>query len=812
MKKSIGLLGITFISTLTVFAQTGTVKGRILETGSKRPLEGATILLAGEAVGTASFKDGFFRLQNVPYGDQILQVSYVGFTTNRKKISINSPETQLSDILMEPVILPGQTVVITATRGKERETPMTFSTITSKDLAKRYSVQDIPQLLSELPSTTFYSDNGNGIGYNYLNIRGFDQKRISVMINGIPQNDPEDHDVYWLDFPDLTASLEDMQVQRGGGSAFYGPPAIGGSVNLITTSFSRKPGVSLYTGYGSYNTRKISASINSGLVDNTYLLFGRLGRISSDGYRTLSWTDFSSYYLSAIRFDETMTTQINFYGGPIADHLAYYGIPKADAYSADANQRRANPIARPEEIENFSQPHYELLHEWRMSEIMTLSNTLFLVTGDGFFDYDGSWAPYSYYRITPANGFSVSGDPDTLFIPHALIHANVSNVQYGWLPRVSILHGKGQLMAGAEIRVHRSLHTGSLRWGEYLPEGITPEYHYYEYRGAKDMFSLYAQELYHVNASLTCLFNLQFAYNTYRLYDEKFLANDFSVPYSFLNPKAGLNYNVSDAWNISAQISYTSREPRLKNLYDAAEASTPTSWEHIAPQFDTTADGGYDFSKPLVTPEHLTNVEVGFGYTTERLRLGMNMYYMSFQNEIIKMGTVDRFGQPVTGNADRTIHQGIEFSWTILPIEGLEVRGNTTLSRNRLERYSAYSGGNLIALDGNVIAGFPEILANLRVQYDWSGLTLGIAMQHVGKSYTDNFQNVSTPNLEKTVDAYTVWNGWLAYEPPVSSTPGIGFQVQVNNIFDLLYASHGEGDEFFPAADRNIFASVKVNL
>ena len=83
--------------------------------------------------------------------------------------------------------------------------------------------------MSELPSTTFYSESGNGIGYNYLSIRGFDQRRITVSVNGIPQNDPEDHNVYWLDFPDLLANTELIQVQRGAGSGVFGYPAIGGS-------------------------------------------------------------------------------------------------------------------------------------------------------------------------------------------------------------------------------------------------------------------------------------------------------------------------------------------------------------------------------------------------------------------------------------------------------------------------------------------------------------------------------------------------------------------------------------------------------
>ncbi len=136
-------------------------------------------------------------------------------------------------------------VIITATQATERVTPVTFSDLNRTQLQQRYSTQDVPVLLSELPSVTYYSENGNGIGYNYINIRGFDQRRISIMVNGVPQNDPEDHNVYWIDFPDLMASAGNIQVQRGAGSAFYGPPAIGGSVNLVTNPFMPKPSLTL---------------------------------------------------------------------------------------------------------------------------------------------------------------------------------------------------------------------------------------------------------------------------------------------------------------------------------------------------------------------------------------------------------------------------------------------------------------------------------------------------------------------------------------------------------------------------------------
>ena len=92
------------------------------------------------------------------------------------------------------------------------------------------------------------------------------------MINGVPQNDPEDHNVYWVDFPDFLGNVQNIQVQRGAGSAFYGPPAIGGSINIITSQFSAEPKISGYVGSGTYNTKKYSLSLNSGLIKDKYIL------------------------------------------------------------------------------------------------------------------------------------------------------------------------------------------------------------------------------------------------------------------------------------------------------------------------------------------------------------------------------------------------------------------------------------------------------------------------------------------------------------------------------------------------------------
>ncbi|HXF99483.1 MAG TPA: TonB-dependent receptor, partial [Bacteroidota bacterium] len=671
-------------------------------------------------------------------------------------------------------------VIVTATQAKERQSPVTFSNLTSRELRDRYSVQDIPVLLSELPSITTYSENGNGIGYNYINLRGFDQRRISVMINGVPQNDPEDHNVYWLDFPDLLASTDNIQVQRGAGSAFYGPPAIGGSVNLVTNPFRHEPSITFEAMAGfqefgdsskslALNTRKYAVSVNSGLVADRYMLYGRLGTILSDGYRTNAFVDFDSYFLGAIRFDENMSTRVHFFGGPIADGLAYYGLPKFVNENKKLRRQNLNywevdstgtaysyvQPRRSQEVENFTQPHYELIHDWKISSTAILHNTLFYYTGDGFFDYDASWADTSMLRLGTQYGIPVTANPT-----NTLVRAYVGNRQWGWLPRVEFDHGSGSLTIGAEVRFHRSTHWGKIQFAEGLPQNFDPDYHFYEYNGEKDILSLYVHELYRLDERTTLMGDLQIVRNRYGIKNEKYLGNRFSLPYVFVNPRLGVNHNFDDHWSGYLSLAYTSREPRLRNLYAAEDA-----WFGATPQFKADTTGGrvrYDFDEPLAKPERLFNVEIGARYSSDGISAGVNVYWMEFSDELVKSGQVDIFGQPVTGNAERTRHIGLELEGRLNIAESFTLTGNFTLSRNRLVRYKIFDdNGNPMVLDNNPIAGFPDVLGNLRLTYRSEDLMVSVLTKYVGSFYTDNFKNEANKN-----DAYVVSNAEMSYALP----------------------------------------------
>ena len=258
-----------FILNCLSFAQQITLHGRVVDAENNSPLEEANITFSvNTESGTTSDKNGNFDLSTNIKNSDTLSISYIGYEKYKISFSnlLNLPKVQKKDgnifytFHLHKKAIPSQTVLIEATIGKKGITPLAFDQLNAKEIEKDYTVYDIPKYLSDLPSTTFYSESGNGIGYNYISIRGFDQRRISVSINGIPQNDPEDNNVYWLDFPDLLSSTELIQVQRGAGSGVFGYPAIGGSINIITSNFSDKPKLELSTAYGSYVTRKYSAS------------------------------------------------------------------------------------------------------------------------------------------------------------------------------------------------------------------------------------------------------------------------------------------------------------------------------------------------------------------------------------------------------------------------------------------------------------------------------------------------------------------------------------------------------------------------
>ncbi len=527
--------------------------------------------------------------------------------------------------------------------------------------------------------------------------------------------------------------------------------------------------MNFHTSSGSYNTKKYSAKFSSGLIDDKYSVYAKLSKITSDGYRDNSWVDFNSYHVSAARYDENMTTQINLFGGPVSDGLAFYGIPKS--YIKDKELRKTNFVT-PREIENFSQPHYEILNEFRFSDKLKLNTAIFLVEGDGFFDYDGSWSIYydDYFRLKEA-GF---GDQ---MPTNALIRAKVENTQWGVIPRLTWEHANGNLVAGFEYRKHRSIHWGSIRFAENIPVNVPQDFRYYFYEGGNDIINFFLNENYIITDDLNVLGEIQVSYHNYKLFNEKYLGNNFSIDGLYLNPRFGLNYKFNNSLNSYVSFARVTREPRLKNYYDAAESSGGA-----VPQFEQN-NGVYNFDEPLVKPEVMNNIELGARYQENNYSFNANLYYMLFNDEIVAKGQLDRFGQPITGNIEKTIHAGVEIEGSAKIVKAIDFIFNASYSKNYVEQGIAFintvdnSGNdvvNQIDLADNLIGGFPELTMNAILKVNYKGFFGQLSGKYVGNYYSDNYDSKLTELLgsnpgfvdytDNKVDSYFVMNILGSYE------------------------------------------------
>lgn len=830
MKKLIPII-MCLIFYFNVSAATGKIEGIVRNIENNKALSGASVILEGTKIGISTGLDGKFVLENIEPGTYSISASYIGFKVQKKTVYVKPSEITNIAFELEPTILSGQEVVVTATRAKERETPVAFTNLTRNEIESKHWAQDIPMMLNELPNVYSYSDNGNGIGYSYMKIRGFDQRRIGVMINGVPLNDAESHEVFWVDHPDIAANSEDIQVQRGVGNSLYGASAFGGSVNLITAGITHLPKVQVDVGYGTFNTRRFSISANSGLIDNTYNLYGRFSRIETDGYRKPSWSKLWSYFFGGTRYDENMVTRINIFGGPEQSYLSYRGVIRDSL--KNKNSRRTNPFQFPNEIDNFYQPHFQLINDWQITEKMRLENTLFVFLGKG--DYtqyrtrrdvreyniprfkiaDSTLLPANYYVRDAAGLFEVR----RLDLIRKRL---VDDIDYGWLPRFSLKHSKGNIIVGGEYRYHTGHHYGEVIWANLLPPNISPNWRYYDYVVPKISLSAYIHSLYQFSSALSIMTDLQIRHHNIKLKNEKRYLVEFERKYTFVTPRAGINYNLTDAVNVFANVSMAKREPAFKDIYNPQDY-----W--ISPinlPKNFLKDGNlYKYVGKELKPEKLVNYEIGSGYRTDNINLKLNLYLMDFRDEIIPTGQIDDNGVPISGNAEQSVHRGVELTGRFNLFENLYIEGNISFNDDRFIKHSEY-----IVTDWNTtppttkeiiynnkrLGGFPSNLSNLRLTYNFANLSFplraSIHLQNVGRIYLDN-----TENKQVAISPFSVLNGSIAYElKNISDNFDVEINLIGNNLLDRLYESGGYVEDgipyWIPAATRNVFLTMKVRF
>lgn len=665
-----------------------------------------------------------------------------------------------------------------------KRTPVAKSIINvGKDLADKNLGQDLPILLKNQMSVVSTSDAGNGVGYTGLRIRGTAGTSINVMLNGVPYNDSESQGTFFVNVPDLTSSASQIVIQRGVGTSSNGVSAFGASVNVISRDPAETFSVRSDDSYGSFNTYKYSAEVNSGKFwNNKMAVMGRYTYINSDGYIDRAFSKLQSYNFSAL-FQENQT-ELRFlaFGGKEKTYQAWNGIDKATwetnpkfNYSGaiyDANWENIVGFYD-NETDNYRQNHYQLLWNQKFSNEWKLETTAHYTKGKGFYENYKQDAKFSKYNLP--NIFDNGTEIKTAdFIRKKWL----DNDFYGM---ISTLYGKLghlDLNFGAVANQYYGRHFGNVT-GVFLPE--INEHEYYRNNSVKNEVSGFAKAIYQWN-QFEFFGDLQLRNINY---DTKIVQQgdnegvDLYRKWTFFNPKAGVNLNLEKG---KLFISYANahREPNRDDL----------------------------FANPDVKPETLHDFEAGWEQQLGKFSLTANAYYMHYKNQLVLNGQINNVGEFIRTNSGRSYRLGLELGLLSKITQRLQMSANATFSENRNKNFYSETEAGVQNFGNTEISFSPGVIANANIQYSPVGhLTFGLTGQFVGKQFLDN-----TGNKDNQLDSYFVPDFNVSYKLPFQKQE-VMLRFLLNNFTNTKYVNNGfSGPYYFAQAGINFLFGVSLNL
>jgi hypothetical protein len=255
------------------------VSGRVVDSETNEALPGAVVTFE-DGAGTTTDLDGSYSLK-LDNGTYLLRATYVGMEPMSIPVEV-SGENQTVDFLM----ISGSTmseVNVTADMAVGRRTPVAFSDISSLKIKEELASRDLPMILNTTPGV-YATQSGGGDGDARVNIRGFNQRNVSVMVDGIPMNDMENGWVYWSNWFGLDNVTQKTQVQRGLGASKLAVPSIGGNINILTQGMEEKFNVKLSTELGNNNNMRQGFGINSGRLRGDWAVTAAFSYKTNDGW------------------------------------------------------------------------------------------------------------------------------------------------------------------------------------------------------------------------------------------------------------------------------------------------------------------------------------------------------------------------------------------------------------------------------------------------------------------------------------------------------------------------------------------------
>lgn len=404
-----------------------------------------------------------------------------------------------------------------------RKVPVSQELVKGSEVKKSYQGQEMPVILSNFTSITSQTDGGQPQGYSYFRIRGIDQSRVNMTLNGAPLNEPEDQGVYTSNYPGFLNSIESMQVQRGVGTSTNGVASYGGSINFqSSTGLDKLDEVSL--SYGSFNTKRINLTIGTGLVKNKFSLFTNLSGFSTDGYRYNSGGKGYSGFISGNYYTDKSLFKFTAFTGLSENGMAWLPVSLADIKIDPRTNYNANDAS-----DKFQQSLIQFQYVRYISEKLKFSTTAFYNRLDGKYDY------------------FMSGNRSVKLGSN--FYGVLGNLQYT-LNTIKINYG---ISLNGYNRRHTNYEDHIADYGIGL----------YSNNGIKNEFSTFLKVTKDIN-NFTLFGDAQYRYTDFKYNGDVKIDK---MNWNFFNPKIGIIYNITKNYNVYASVGHTKREPTRTNLF-----------------------------------------------------------------------------------------------------------------------------------------------------------------------------------------------------------------------------------------------------
>lgn len=758
-----------------------------------------------------------FRVQSTEHRAQTL------FLVGAIALSMSAYAQTSEDTL---TILMHQLEDIEVSAKRVQQTTLSTAVVKNEELNRDNTGQNLPYLLSTTPGLQVTSDDGLGVGYTYFRVRGTDHTRINMTVNEVQLNDQESQTVFWVNMSDMAASISQVDVQRGVGTSTSGS-AFGAGLNMQTNFLDSTSHIKLAFNGGMYNTFREMVSAHAAIA-NRWKMNARFSKVNSDGFLYRTKSDLYSYYGDIGWYGQKTQVILRAFGGAEKTGMGWEGVSYDVAYGINGADRRYNPAGEytvpakdgsdsivyyKNQTDNYAQQHAQLAINHRFTQRWSMTATLHYTHGGGYYEQYKK-KKYSYWGLT---------DPELVTNPkdksYGLYMKHLNNHYAGFIVSGKYLSEAADLQLGVAGNNYYGQHWGVL---DYLAKPtlkpLPIHYEYYRNDANKIDVNTYAKAnwriIHKAQEKLALYADLQYRYVRYSMNginDETMTELPLVRQFHFFNPKAGLTYQ-NQGHLLSASFAMANRDPSRSNytenlLYDAAT----DSYEGVMPQAETL----YDY-------------ELGYAYAHTRFNIGVNLYFMDYDNQLVLTGEYNDVGKYLTTNVKDSYRMGAELTAGVRITDWFRWEGNMVVSRNKILNYKQYidvydnqTDWNWIGQDsvcGTVTIAFsPTITAMSLFTFDYAGFIGTIQTNVVSRQYLDN-----TMDANAMLKAYTTTNVNLQYNLPMQKwfptrrgVPEVKLLCQLNNIFNAKYANNG-GAEASRFADGSrctwYYAQAGINV